>query len=360
MTDGLRMFLSAGVSEAEWDDFVLRCPGGHHTQSSPWGTVQAGRGWAVDRMVISDGSTILAGAQILTRVVKGAGSVAYVDRGPLAIDDSPELLAEVVDHLRRHLRVNRIRLAVIHPPDTAHQLGALLASSGFGPSYFKSSLEATTVLDLTRTPDEILAGMKSKTRYNVRLGLRSGMEVRQGTREDLPVFHAMLEKTAERQGFVPNSLQYLEDIYDTLGPWSQVFLAEYEGQAVAGMLAMTFGDTFVYKRGAWSGEEAARRPNEVMHWGAIQWAVEHGFTRYDFDGIEPDIARAVLDGKGIPGSAVDSVTRFKLGFGGDVVLLPQVSTYLPNRLLRFGHDHVYPLVADKRLVRRLVRNVRIG
>ncbi len=348
-----------GIDE-DWDEFVGRMEDGHHAQTSRWGLVQSHRGWDVDRLLLTGEGEQLAGAQILSRSVARFGRVAYLDRGPLITAGRPDLTDSVIDALRRFSRERRIDLMIVQPPDHAHLLGAAMRNSGFGPSHIKMSLPATTVLDLRQEPDALLAGMKSKTRYNIRLGLRSGITVRRGDRSDVAVFHRMLEQTASRQGFVPNRLDYLLDLYETLGSWCEVFVAEYEGQAVAGLLAMTFGDTVVYKRGAWSGEEGNRRPNEVMHWEAIKWANAHGFKRYDFDGIEPDIARSVLAGEKVSGAAADSVTRFKLGFGGEVLLLPEASTYLPNRIVRLGHDRVYPRLASLRVMKRLVKRMRVA
>ena len=44
----------------------------------------------------------------------------------------------------------------------------------------------TVVLDLQPEEELILARMKSKTRYNIRLAARKGVQVRQGGLEDLP------------------------------------------------------------------------------------------------------------------------------------------------------------------------------
>ncbi|MDX1748403.1 MAG: GNAT family N-acetyltransferase, partial [Halobacteriales archaeon] len=169
-----------------------------------------------------------------------------------------------------------------------------------------------------------------------------------------------LQQTAERQGFVPNSMGHLEDLYETLGPMCRIFLAEHDGRPIAGMLAIAFGDTVVYKRGAWSGQGGKLRPNEAMHWEAIRWAIGEGYSRYDFDGIELDAAQAALAGEKLPRSAVNSVSRFKLGFGGDAVLLPEASVHVPNRLLRFGHDHVYSRISGLGPVKRLVKRMRVG
>lgn len=346
--------------DPDWDELVARSEGGHHAQTSRWGMVQERRGWDVTRLASTGPDGMRGIVQILTRPVRGLGRVGYLDRGPLLAGDSPDLLHDAVAMLRGFARRNRLTLLLVQPPDHAHGLHGVMRSMGFGPAHVKTSLAATTVLDLQDGTDRLMSEMKSKTRYNIRLGQRSGMTVRVGDRSDVSTFHALLEKTAQRQGFVANSRGYLEDLYDTLGPWCRIFLAEFEGHPVGGMLAMTFGDTVVYKRGAWSGEEGKRRPNEVMHWEVIRWAIQEGFTTYDFDGIEPDVARAVIAGDPIPGDALESVTRFKLGFGGRVVILPESSTYVPNRLLRFGHDHVYSRLADLGPVKQVVKRARIA
>ena len=350
----------AGI-EAEWDAFVAATEGGHHAQTSRWGEVQSRRGWDVTRLISCDGGGRMSGGvQILTRPVRGLGRVGYIDRGPLLADVGPRSARAAAEMLARFARDSGVTLMVVQPPDNAHELHRVMRSAGFGPSHVKTSLAATTRLDLSLAPEDLMAGMKSKTRYNIRLGKRSGITVRVGERGDVRSFHEMLLQTAERQGFIANSESYLEDLFDTLGSDCRIFIAEYEGRPVAGMLALTFGDAVVYKRGAWSGEEGKRRPNEVMHWEAISWAIDMGYRWYDFDGIEPEVAKAVLDGQKIPGEAIESVTRFKLGFGGELLLLPETSTYLPNRMLRFAHDRVYSRIAHVSLVKRLVKKARVG
>jgi lipid II:glycine glycyltransferase (peptidoglycan interpeptide bridge formation enzyme) len=74
--------------------------------------------------------------------------------------------------------------------------------------------------------------------------------------------------------------------------------------------------------GAWSGSRTGLRPNELMHWHAIQWARERGYRYYDLDGIDEPAARAVLAGEELPESGKRGTTHFKLGLGGEVTLYP--------------------------------------
>ena len=77
------------------------------------------------------------------------------------------------------------------------------------------------------------------------------------------------------------------------------------------------------KKGGWLGEHRDRHPNEALHWAAIQWAKAHGYRYYDFEGIDPAAAELALRGVPLPEPMRQSVARFKLGFGGEVRLLPR-------------------------------------
>jgi lipid II:glycine glycyltransferase (peptidoglycan interpeptide bridge formation enzyme) len=115
---------------------------------------------------------------------------------------------------------------------------------------------------------------------------------------------------------------------------------------VAAVVAIPFGDTVIYKRGAWSGRQGNRRPNEVLHWTAIKWAKAQGYHYYDFEGIDPRAARAIVHGEPCPDSLTQSVTSFKLGFGGQVTLFPGAYNYVYNPFLRWAYNTVFPKIAS--------------
>jgi lipid II:glycine glycyltransferase (peptidoglycan interpeptide bridge formation enzyme) len=114
----------------------------------------------------------------------------------------------------------------------------------------------------------------------------------------------------------------------------------------------------IYTRGAWSGQHGSRRPNEALHWAAIQWAKRQGFRYYDFDGIQARTAKRIVKGEPLPDSMLQSVTRFKLGFGGRVVLLPGSYSYICHPLLRWGCQRTFPLIAKSRVLARTLKWVR--
>lgn len=166
------------------------------------------------------------------------------------------------------------------------------------------------------------------------------VRVREGSEDNIAQFHELLLRTAERQGFRPESEAYLRQLWRLFDPhgYCKLLLAEKDDELVSAALIITFGDTVLYKRGAWSGGYGNLRPNEAMHWSAIQWAKKHGYRSYDFEGIDSDAARSIVQGERVPSSAKKSVTRFKVGFGGAVKILPDTHACIYNPVLRWAFN----------------------
>lgn len=340
-----------------WDAFVAAAGGGL-AQTWGWGEAKTEAGWSPVRVGVSAAGETVGGAQILMRGVGRFGRIGYLDGGPLLVAGRAEVAPRLLEAIEAQCRHHRIRALTVDPPAGSPIDDAALAAAGYVPSRVKTSLGATVRVDLTRPEAEILAGMKSKTRYNIRKGQRAGIEVRRGGAADLAIFRGLLQRTADRQGFVAPDEAYLTALWDRLAPAGRLvmFLAEVDGEAVAAILVAADGDAAVYKRGAWDGRHGSAHPNEVLHWEAISWARDSGFSWYDFDGIEREVAEALLAGEETEG--IQSVTRFKLGFGGIVVLLPRSSTLVPNRMLRLGYRLVLPRLLRLRAFRRVIRSLR--
>lgn len=85
--------------------------------------------------------------------------------------------------------------------------------AGFAVGKYKDFVEKhTAVIDLTQSEDEILARMKQKGRYNIRVAEKSGVAVSQApaTTENIDIFYSLLSETTDRDGFHANSRRYFE------------------------------------------------------------------------------------------------------------------------------------------------------
>jgi peptidoglycan pentaglycine glycine transferase (the first glycine) len=351
----LSIVVSEELEDRRWDTFLADV-GGHHTQTSAWGRVKHGAGWRPLRITIEDGhGAILAGAQLLHRRAPLVGEVAYLSRGPVS-NGEPFLRDRVLGAIRDVSRSARLRAVLIEPPADGGATTTAGSARDLTVAHQRLSLGATVRVDVARPPTEILAGMRSKTRYNVRRGLKRAITVRRGDAGDLKAFHHLLELTGRRQGFQPAGLGSYQRWSDVLGGDGQfqLFLAELQGRPVSAMIAIPFGGTVVYKRGAWSGEHGDLRPNEALHWNAITWAHEAGHRWYDLDGIDRVPAELVTAGQPVPDRYLSSVTRFKLGFGGEVVLLPESLLMVRGSLIRQGYRRLGPRLATAPRLGRLI------
>lgn len=347
---------AAGVPDETWDRFLRSCPAGHPSQSSAWGNLKAIAGWNAERLTVERDNRIVAGVQLLLRPM-WPGWVAYVPRGPVFANADADAAAELFAAMERLLRERGVRYCAVQPAEDSEPVLAALRAHGFRRSLSDISPSATTVVDLRPAEDRLLAGMSYKTRHNVRAGLRSDLEFRDVGAEGVEVFHRLLAQTSKRQSFHILSAAYLRKLVEEFDSREccKLFLVYSGSEPVSGLLAVGFGDTLYLKRAAWSGARGSSKPNNFLHWSAMRWAKAHGYRRYDFEGIDRNLAVDILRGAQVRS---EGVTRFKLGFGGAVELEPLTYETVRPRIL-FPPSRVLLWVAKQvGLSERAVLNVR--
>jgi lipid II:glycine glycyltransferase (peptidoglycan interpeptide bridge formation enzyme) len=304
---------------------VATAPGGHHLQTSGWAHVKAAAGWRAVRVLLRSAGEPVAGCQLLVKRLPVVGSVAYVPRGPLLHSPDPELLDALLAALRRVARKERIVLLKIQPPVDREDMLEQLAQRGLKASDLHTAPAASVHIDLAAYADDetLFKALRSTTRRRVRQAQKKGVVVRSGGLEDLPVLQGLLEATAARQGFDPYPGDYYQRLWESFAPAGQAWLqiAEHDGTALSASLLIAYGDTVLYKIGAWGGVKGSPPgANELMHWTSITRARAEGYAYYDFEGIPIDVARAVQ--AGAEATSDMGVAFFKLGFGGDAIVYP--------------------------------------
>jgi lipid II:glycine glycyltransferase (peptidoglycan interpeptide bridge formation enzyme) len=135
-------------------------------------------------------------------------------------------------------------------------------------------------------------------------------------------------------------------------------VAEYDDQFVSAQLAVPFGDTVINKLSVWSGECGNRRPNEALQWETIQWAKRQGFRYYDFEGIKPSVIEAIQNNDPLPASLKQSVTSYKLGFGGQATLFSEANVYLYNPIYRWAYREIFPKMQDLKVLKKMRKSLR--
>ena len=327
---------SEPVDDAAWDSFVAGSPEGHLLQTSYWGRLKSQFGWEVERVALADGDAIVAGAQVLYRSLPFGLTLAYVPMGPLVDWDDEKAVRTLLTTLRQAAHRHgafclKLEPSLFDDPALARQL----EGHDFRASPHTIQPRCTLIVELTPSLDEILAQMKPKTRYNIRLARRKEVVVREGIEADLPRFYQLMQLTGKRDGFPIYSKEYYEAIYRLFVPvgLARLFLASCRGEVLAGLMAFALGRRAWYMYGASSNQHRDRMPNHLLQWEAIRWAKEKGCLTYDLWGI-PDEDQDVLE-REFPKrrDGLWGVYRFKRGFGARLV----------RRLGAYDDVYLYPL-----------------
>lgn len=308
-----------------WQDFVARHPAGHLLQSWDWGELKARFGWHAIRIALTDATgTPSAGAQVLLHPLPGGRAFAYVPKGPLVDWQDTAQTRRLLDEMHHLCRARRCIFLKIEPAladDPA--LRTAITRHGFRADAPTVQPPRTILIDLNASEEAILAAMKQKTRYNIRLAARKGVRVYEGHADQVAVFYRLLEDTSRRDCFAIHHLDYYRTAYALFAPHhAALLLAEVAGEVVAGLMVFAHGTTAYYLFGASSDRYREHMPTYLLQWEAMRWARARGCTTYDLWGI-PDAEEEVLeshlaDAERRTGE-LWGVYRFKRGFGGRVV-----------------------------------------
>lgn len=311
------MLLDESRADA-WNDFVHAAEYPTVMQSWQWGQLKAGTGWTPHLLAVEEDGEIAAGALVLERPLPHVGrALLYAPRGPVVDWSDADLFRRWLTEARK-LASDRGAIALkIDPPVPAGRKAVvdLLEGEDFrfagddDPDLGGTQPRYVMKTDLTPDLDDLMAGFKSKWRYNIRLAGRRGVSVREGTREDVGRFYELLEHTAERDDFGVRDQGYFERMYDLLVPagLAKLFVAEFEGQVIAGDIAFAMGEEAVYVYGASDRDYHKHMPNHLLQWEMMQWAKARGCTTYDFRGVSREV-----DGE--PVGELGGLNRFKRGF----------------------------------------------
>ncbi|MDP9226022.1 MAG: peptidoglycan bridge formation glycyltransferase FemA/FemB family protein [Actinomycetota bacterium] len=331
-----RVALAGAVRNGEWDAFVAGTPGGDLAQTTAWAATKQALGLETDLVVIRDASGVCVGGGLLViKRIRAGIAAAYVARGPVADQSSPWASTLALDAIIDRARSLHVSYLIVQPPEGGQQLDEELLRRGFQAGAPNVAPSATIRLDLARSDEQLLLGMRKRPRYHIRRSLREEIDISSSL--DVDLFHHLHTATAARQGFEPRSLAYLEHQWAELAPTGRlmILVAHYAGRPVSGLWLTSFNGIVTFRLAGWdSSVPSPKYVNEALHWNAIQRARCTGARLYDFGGFDREIAERLQRGEP-PAHFVRTHDLFKLQFGGPPILFPQPRFFIFNRLVRF-------------------------
>lgn len=313
------------VTLAEWNQFLTKFPDAHLLQMGEWGELKKDFGWKPVRVISGD-----AGAQILFRRLPLGFTIGYmpkpVESGKWIVDS--EFFLQEIDSVCKKNRAVFLKVE----PDAWDSAFRILHST-FRISPHNIQPPRTITLDIKDSEEDILARMKPKCRYNIRLAEKKGVTVRAW--DDITAFHEMMTVTGGRDNFGVHSKEYYQRAYELFYPKGtcELLVAEFEGKPLAALMVFAHGRRAWYVYGASNNEERNRMPTYLLQWEAIRWAKARGCAEYDLWGV-PDENEETLEAQfesrhdGLWG-----VYRFKRGFGGQLKRAAQALDRVYNPIL---------------------------
>ncbi|HET9590042.1 MAG TPA: peptidoglycan bridge formation glycyltransferase FemA/FemB family protein [Anaerolineales bacterium] len=375
-----------------WNSIVSRLPNPHFLQTYEWGQVKAKYGWTPlyavwdvdgewkverDSDLLSTFHLPAAAALILKRQIIRAGfaarlSVLYTPRGPLLDWTNAALKDRVLDDLQSLAKKHGAIFLKVDPdvslgtglpgseagiPDPSGEVVVSeLKRRGWRSSSDQIQFRNTVVIDLKRSEEELLARMKQKTRYNIRLAQRKGVSLRVGKQDDLSMLYEMYAETSLRDGFVIRDAEYYRMVWTTFmknarvpvsnpqllitdhdlpAPFVEPLIAEVDNEPVAAIFVFYFARRAYYVYGMSRASHREKMPTYLLQWEAMKRAKARGCLEYDLWGA-PDVFDET--------DSMWGVYRFKEGLGGKVVRTLGAWDFVPNPLWYKMYSEVIPRV----------------
>lgn len=279
-------------------------------------------------------------ASIIEHQLPVVGKYFYIPRWPLAKQFFPPAggFNELIE-LAKKEKAGWIRIE----PENEEVLNLIKKNIGLKIQKSPHDMQPKEifVIDITKSEDELLAGMKSKTRYNIKLAEKHGVKVFSisnspnylisnqipNLKSQIPnksknpndknfekyveEFIRLVRLTEKRKDIKFHSADYYRKMLKVIpSDILKLYVAEYENKIIAANLVVFYRDTATYLHGATDDEYRNVMAPYFLQWQAIKDAKILGYKFYDFGGI-----------KATGNNSWSGITKFKLGFSPATSLL---------------------------------------
>ncbi len=294
-----------------WDKFLLENDG-NFLQSWDWGEFQLKQRKKIWRFQINSNSDeTLCEAQIQKEFFPFGKSMLYIPLGPcfrstLFLKDKKRILRLLLKSLKKIAKNENSIFLKIEPSIFLPKLEEFL------PSRRRIQPKQVMFLSLKPPEEELLKSFHSKTRYNIKIAEKKGVNIlrfenKEEKLNNLEGFWKLLQKTAKRRNFKPYFKNYYKDMLSLDN--TILYFGEYKNKIIVAHIMIYFGKWATYLHGASDYKYRKIMAPHFLHWQQICDAKNVGYEKYDFGGV---------DEKKWPG-----LTRFKRGFNTEILEYPQ-------------------------------------
>lgn len=309
------------VEKEKYENFILSQSRTHFMQSLEWAKVK--KDWENEIITVEDENGNIKGSMsILIRKVPVLNkTILYCPRGPIFDINDEKTFSELMEKVRKFAKEKNSFILRMDPciPNSNTEFREMVQRNGVKLKKninhdIKKVIQPKyeMILDIKdKTEDEVLKSFGSKTRYNIRLAMKKGVEIEEGTKDDIKDFYDILIQTSKRDEFTIRDLDYYKRVFECIKPENiRLIFAKYNGERVGTALNILYGNTEWYVYGASLRKYSNVMPNYLVQWEMIKWAINKKCEYYNFGG-----ASGYYD----ENAHGYGVYRFKKGFNPELV-----------------------------------------
>ena len=222
------------------------------------------------------------------------------------------------------------------------------------------------IIDISKSEEELLADMKSKTRYNIKLSQKREVKIssvchpersegsssnitsanstgffpaeagQNDKKKYIDEFLRLIKLTSKRKNITSHPDEYYRKMLEI--PDVKLYAAEYQGKIIAANIIAFYDDTAIYLHGASDNKYRNVMAPFLLQWQAILDAKKVGYEKYDMGGIKMQKSKIKNqnDNEKLKKSQATSyklqadwagITRFKIGFSPETKPIEFLGSY---------------------------------
>jgi len=275
----------------------------HPVQTWEWGEFQKSQGHQVFRFGVFDDDKIVSAYTVsFHKIPKTKYSIGTILRSPKVDEDMLKNIKKTA--------IDQNAVFVKFEPDVS-KTDSDMHFPNMVPSPKVAFYPNTFLINLTQSEDKLLEVMHSKTRYNIRVANRYGVEVKEATNDKgFEIYLKLLFDTTKRQGFYLHQQKYHRDMWNILKKTDipHIMLASYQGQVLSAFMLFKLKDQLFYPYGASLDIHREVMAPTLLMWESIKLGKKLKCKIFDMWGCLGPDAKEGDNGFGFH--------RFKQGFNG--------------------------------------------
>lgn len=293
-----------------YEEYVRNYDGSSLMQSLNW--IKVKTNWIQEAVYLEDNGKIIAAMTLLLQKVPHTSSyLMYSPRGPVCDAKNIELVNRLVKETHKLKEKYKIFLLKFDPSlkydadleNKYKEAGYNVVNKQVTKDDLIQPLHDMVLRIDGYNEEDLLKTFAEKTRYNIRLAKRRGVEVLYSRdKEDLKRFYELYKITTVRDNIGCRAYEYFEKMLDAYDEnHLRIYLTKHEDDYLSGAIAVNYGKELFYLYGASSNEKRNLMPNYAMQWEMIKWGLETKCKTYNFGGtleVNPE----------------EGLYKFKIGF----------------------------------------------